>query len=170
MNERRTRGVVVLAAVGVSCASVACLHDFSVFDPVAGAGDDSGSGVNELDAGYVDVGAEASTRVDSGSHLDAGGSTDAGDAGSVETPEAEAGDTGSSCGSDCRIEATGCAGTCAFDEQSCAAACTGADAGGCTQACLATESSCTSPCVTECETCTSGEGCIDIAGCMKAAP
>lgn len=169
MDERQVRGLVVAASVGVSALSAACLHNFDAFDPVAG--EDSGPGVAmDLDAGgKPDVGGG----VDAGFDAGTGGEVDAAkthDAGGSGMPEASAADTGPSCGSDCKIEATSCAGTCAYDEQSCAAACTGADAGGCTTACMATQGTCTEDCVSTCETCTSGAGCIDVAGCMAAAP
>jgi hypothetical protein len=149
------RAGVALAALAVSLSSAACTHDFSIFEPVAGA----------------EGGAPPPGAADAGDGPDTSGGTDGSKPGDAASglPEASPLADGSSCGADCRIEALSCAGTCAQIEQSCAAACAQGDT-TCAQACVTSESSCTSQCVTQCETCTSGEGCIDPTGCAQAAP
>jgi hypothetical protein len=136
-----------VAIAAIAASSIACTHDFSIFEPTSTSDAGAGDGSDGLDA-TPPTGDAATPPV-----LDA----------ALPPP-----DGATSCGSDCRIEALSCAGICAEDEQSCAAPCAGD--GGCTQACLSTDTSCTSECVTTCETCTSGEGCLDQAGCAAAAP
>ena len=166
-SGRRGRAIVVVASMGIGGMGVSvagCLHDFSVFDPVAG--EDAGGVVQTV----PDAGGKADA---GGGGVDAGKIADAKapvDTGATHLPEASTAEAGSSCGADCRIEATSCDGTCAYSEQSCAAECTDPDSGACLAACLSTQASCRSQCVTQCETCTSGEGCVDVAGCNAAAP
>ena len=144
--------VRALGGAALAASLAACTHDFSVFEP---KGDPSAQTPTPDAAAPSDAGALADA-----------GPFDAGKPPSFDA--ASLGDGATSCGSDCRIEALSCAGTCAEIEQSCAAPC-GTDA-GCAQGCLSSETQCTGQCVTQCETCTSGEGCIDPAGCAAAAP
>jgi hypothetical protein len=151
---RPARRATLFAVTASTIVLVACFHDFDAFDPLPSTGDDGGSANATGDAK-----SEAAP-------------TPTPDANGVQTPPVDGAppptfDAASGCGADCRIEATSCAGTCAEIEQSCAAAC---DGGTCTNDCESKESTCVSNCVTSCETCTSGEGCIDQAGCTAAAP
>jgi hypothetical protein len=141
---RRTFAYVLL-----SFGAGGCTHDFNIFEPV-----------NESDA-------SSPAASDSGDPLEASGpGNDAAEANGLDS-SSSGGEA--SCGSDCKIEALSCAGTCAQIEQSCAAACASTDA-TCQQGCLTSENKCAGQCVTDCETCTSGEGCVDQAGCAAAAP
>ena len=142
-------------ALGLCLSTASCAHDFSIFDPLPGG--DSGS--------VTPISVDASSPPETSTAADASPPVD------VAPPPPEAGPLpeGSTCGADCKVEALSCAGTCAQIEQSCAAACAQGD-NACTQMCTSQETTCTSQCVTQCETCTSAAGCIDPAGCTKAAP
>jgi hypothetical protein len=131
-------------------ALTGCFHDFDAFDPVASA-----------DGSVANVGVDGGDDSASPGTPDANGThTPPADGSPATTADA------SSCGVDCRTEATSCAGVCAEVEQSCEAAC---DGGSCAT-CASQQSSCISNCVTSCETCTSNENCLDPAGCTAAAP
>jgi hypothetical protein len=141
-----------LSLATLSVGLVAC-HNFDVFDPT----DDPGALGSDATGGREET--DGSTATEPG-----------GDAasGSVFSDALPPGDAGA-CSLSCRTEATSCAGTCAQIQQSCVAVCASTDT-ACLQTCANGQTKCTAECVTECETCTSGAGCLDEPGCAAAAP
>ncbi len=155
---RFDRCALSFGASALLAGAVGCLHDFSVFDPVASALSDDAGAAPAPDAGapvHFDAGSDA--------HVEP---TDAGKDAGAPVPEASPSEDGSSsCGADCFVEALDCAGTCAAIELSCAAAC---DSGaGCS--CTSQETACNAQCATQCDQCTSNEGCINTSECASAA-